>query len=44
MERQLGYKMAKYVMSIEAVDSLADIRGGRGGYWEDLGYEWYAGI
>ena len=44
VERQLGYKMAKYVMSIEAVDSLADIRGGRGGYWEDLGYEWYAGI
>jgi DMSO/TMAO reductase YedYZ molybdopterin-dependent catalytic subunit len=44
VERQLGYKMAKYVMSIEAVDSLAGIRGGRGGYWEDLGYEWYAGI
>jgi len=44
VERQLGYKMAKYVMRIEAVDSLAGIRGGRGGYWEDLGYEWYAGI
>ena len=44
VERQLGYKMAKYVMRIEAVASFADIRGGRGGYWEDHGYEWYAGI
>ncbi len=44
VERQLGYKMAKYVMRIEAVGSLAAIRGGRGGFWEDLGYEWYAGI
>jgi DMSO/TMAO reductase YedYZ molybdopterin-dependent catalytic subunit len=44
VERQLGYKMAKYVMRIEAVESFADIRGGRGGFWEDLGYEWYAGI
>ena len=44
VERQLGYKMAKYVMRIEAVADLAPIRGGRGGYWEDLGYEWYAGI
>jgi DMSO/TMAO reductase YedYZ molybdopterin-dependent catalytic subunit len=44
VERQLGYKMAKYVMRIEAVSDLARIRGGRGGYWEDLGYEWYAGI
>ncbi len=44
VERQLGYKMAKYVMRIEAVNSLLSIRGGRGGFWEDLGYEWYAGI
>jgi DMSO/TMAO reductase YedYZ molybdopterin-dependent catalytic subunit len=44
VERQLGYKMAKYVMRIEAVDGLSTIRGGRGGFWEDLGYEWYAGI
>ena len=44
LERQLGYKMAKYVMRIEAVESFADIDGGRGGYWEDRGYEWYAGI
>ena len=44
VERQLGYKMAKYVMRVEAVDGLAKIGGGRGGFWEDLGYEWYAGI
>ena len=44
VERQLGYKMAKYIMRIEAIDSFAGIAGGRGGYWEDRGYEWYAGI
>ena len=44
VERQLGYKMAKYVMRIEAVERLDDIRGGKGGFWEDRGYEWYAGI
>jgi DMSO/TMAO reductase YedYZ molybdopterin-dependent catalytic subunit len=44
VERQLGYKMPKYVMRIEAVDDLAKIRGGSGGFWEDRGYEWYAGI
>ena len=44
IERQLGYKMAKYIMRIEAVESFAGIKGGRGGYWEDRGYEWYAGV
>ena len=44
VERQLGYKMAKYVERIEVVDSFTNIAGGRGGYWEDRGYEWYAGI
>jgi DMSO/TMAO reductase YedYZ molybdopterin-dependent catalytic subunit len=44
VERQLGYKMAKYVMRLEAVESFASIRGGNGGYWEDQGYQWYAGI
>lgn len=44
VERQLGYKMAKYVMRIEAVESFAAIGRGRGGFWEDRGYEWYAGI
>jgi hypothetical protein len=31
-------------MGIEAVENVAGIRGGRGGFWEDRGYEWYAGI
>lgn len=45
VERQLGYKQAKYVMSIEAVPSLAGIGLGKGGYWEDqVDYDWYAGI
>jgi len=44
IERQLGYKQAKYVMRIEAVDSFAKMELGKGGYWEDRGYEWYAGI
>jgi DMSO/TMAO reductase YedYZ molybdopterin-dependent catalytic subunit len=44
VERQLGYKMAKYIMRIELVESFAGISRGRGGYWEDRGYEWYAGI
>ena len=44
IERQLGYKMAKYIMRIEAVKNFAGIRGGKGGYWEDRGYEWFAGI
>ncbi|HWL73331.1 MAG TPA: molybdopterin-dependent oxidoreductase, partial [Burkholderiaceae bacterium] len=44
VERQLGYKHAKYVMRIELVESFAKIGGGMGGYWEDYGYQWYAGI
>lgn len=44
VERQLGYKMAKYIMQIQLVERLDDIAGGQGGYWEDRGYEWYAGI
>jgi DMSO/TMAO reductase YedYZ molybdopterin-dependent catalytic subunit len=44
IERQLGYKMAKYIMRIELVADFNHIQGGNGGYWEDQGYEWYAGI
>lgn len=44
VERQLGYKHAKYVMGLDVVDSLAGYGSGHGGYWEDRGYEWYAGI
>ena len=45
VERQLGYKHAKYLMRVTAVDSLSGIGLGRGGYWEDrVDYDWYAGI
>ena len=45
VERQLGYKHAKYLMRIDAVASLAGIGLGKGGYWEDrVDYDWYAGI
>jgi DMSO/TMAO reductase YedYZ molybdopterin-dependent catalytic subunit len=44
VERQLGYKHAKYVMRIELVETFEKIAGGKGGYWEDQGYQWFAGI
>jgi DMSO/TMAO reductase YedYZ molybdopterin-dependent catalytic subunit len=44
VERQLGYKMAKYVHTIELTDSLVSFGQGHGSYWADKGYEWYAGI
>jgi DMSO/TMAO reductase YedYZ molybdopterin-dependent catalytic subunit len=45
VERQLGYKHAKYLHRIQAVDSLAPFGQGKGGYWEDVdGYSWFAGI
>jgi DMSO/TMAO reductase YedYZ molybdopterin-dependent catalytic subunit len=44
VERQLGYKMPKYVHRIELVDSFAAMGFGKGGYWEDRGYDWYGGI
>jgi len=45
VERQLGYKHAKYLSRIEARSTLGGLYGGAGGTWEDLAdYEWYAGI
>ena len=44
IERQLGYKQPKYLRRIELVDDFKSIAGGRGGYWEDQGYNWYGGI
>ncbi len=42
--RQLGYKNTKYIHTIELVSSFKDLGQGKGGYWEDQGYEWYGGI
>jgi DMSO/TMAO reductase YedYZ molybdopterin-dependent catalytic subunit len=44
IERQLGYKMAKYIKRIELISDFTKFEGGKGSYWADRGYEWYAGI
>jgi DMSO/TMAO reductase YedYZ molybdopterin-dependent catalytic subunit len=44
VERQLGYKMAKYLHTIEVVAGIEGFGEGNGSYWADRGYEWYAGI
>ncbi|NUS39683.1 MAG: molybdopterin-dependent oxidoreductase [Lysobacter sp.] len=44
IERKLGYKQPKYVRAIELAPSYAAFGGGRGGYWEDRGYDWWGGI
>jgi DMSO/TMAO reductase YedYZ molybdopterin-dependent catalytic subunit len=41
---QLGYKSAKWIDRIELAANTGHLFGGKGGYWEDNGYEWYAGI
>jgi DMSO/TMAO reductase YedYZ molybdopterin-dependent catalytic subunit len=35
---KLGYKSVKYL------DEVSFLPAATGGYWEDLGYEWYAGV
>ncbi|MDR7103082.1 molybdopterin-dependent oxidoreductase [Croceicoccus sp. BE223] len=45
VERQLGYKHAKFVRGIVATDDLGRFGAGKGGFWEDrAGYQWWAGI
>jgi DMSO/TMAO reductase YedYZ molybdopterin-dependent catalytic subunit len=46
IERQLGYKSAKYISFVWATQSLNSLKAsGHGGFWEDYShYEWYAGI
>ncbi len=44
VERQLGYKMAKYIARIELIADFSRIGNGHGSYWADRGYEWFAGI
>jgi DMSO/TMAO reductase YedYZ molybdopterin-dependent catalytic subunit len=44
IERKLGFKQPKYVHTIEVVDSFATLFGGKGGFWEEDGYDWYGGI
>jgi DMSO/TMAO reductase YedYZ molybdopterin-dependent catalytic subunit len=44
IERQLGYKQPKYLYRVELVSGFKEMGAGRGGYWEDQGYNWYGGI
>jgi DMSO/TMAO reductase YedYZ molybdopterin-dependent catalytic subunit len=46
VERQLGYKSAKYLMYVWVTDKLTTLKASSmGGFWEDYSnYEWYAGI
>lgn len=37
---KLGYKLSKWVTGITLVSELSQQKG----YWEDLGYEWFAGL
>ncbi len=37
---KLGYKLSKWVTGLKLMASLGDRRG----YWEDQGYEWFAGL
>jgi DMSO/TMAO reductase YedYZ molybdopterin-dependent catalytic subunit len=41
---QLGYKSAKWVRKIELAAAFPTTNVSMGGYWEDQGYQWYAGI
>jgi len=41
---QLGYKSSKWVRKITLASTFKNIGAGQGGYWEDNGYAWYAGI
>ncbi|HEY9722685.1 MAG TPA: molybdopterin-dependent oxidoreductase [Oscillatoriaceae cyanobacterium] len=41
---QLGYKSTKFIHRIRFVASLDGLGQGKGGYWEDVGYDYYAGI
>lgn len=43
VELQIGYKNAKYVERIEVAQRLDHVGAGQGGYWEDKGFQWYAG-
>lgn len=41
---QLGYKSTKFIHQISLVSELDSQGAGKGGYWEDQGYAWYAGV
>ena len=38
MTRKLGFKQPKFISEIRVTNEFP------GGYWEDLGYNWFAGV
>ena len=43
-ELQIGYKQSKHIDRVVVVESLSGLGKGFGGTYEDLGYQWYAGM
>ncbi len=41
MPTKIGYKQAKYLVTLRVTNVLRD---GQRGYWEDQGYDWYGGL
>jgi len=44
VERQIGYKNLKYLMSMTVTDTAAEWGKGQGAIGAENGYSWYAGI
>lgn len=44
LELQLGYKNLKHINRIVVTESLNDFGDGSGGIFEEVGYQWYAGL
>jgi DMSO/TMAO reductase YedYZ molybdopterin-dependent catalytic subunit len=44
MELQIGYKQFKHIEHISVVNNLDHVGKGRGGLYEQYGYQWYAGL
>jgi DMSO/TMAO reductase YedYZ molybdopterin-dependent catalytic subunit len=43
VELQIGYKNIKHIERISVIDSLAHEGAGRGGLFQEYGFQWYAG-
>jgi DMSO/TMAO reductase YedYZ molybdopterin-dependent catalytic subunit len=44
MELQIGYKQLKHIDRITVLSSLDTVGKGHGGFFEQFGYQWYAGL
>jgi DMSO/TMAO reductase YedYZ molybdopterin-dependent catalytic subunit len=43
-ELQIGYKQSKHIQRVSVVESLNGLGLGYGGTFEDMGFQWYAGM